>query len=96
GSVALADQFLTVGRDLGYRAEIDWTLEVLNWPLEWSALHGIAEVKSPIVKISTRTDATLVKYTVQRRSSNYPTEGARGTTFPYCSRQPLTPIRSKL
>ena len=35
-----------------------WLEEILSWPVSWSALHGIAEVKTPVLKASTRTDAT--------------------------------------
>lgn len=38
--------------------------EMLRWPIEWSALHGIAEIKTPFLKIGTRTDATAEKITV--------------------------------
>ena len=57
-TVELARRFLDVGREAGYREEMDWLVEILGWPVEWSALHGIAEVRTPILKVSTRTDAT--------------------------------------
>jgi len=55
-----------LGRQLGYGEEVDWIYELLSWPVEWSALHGIAEIKTPINKISSRTDMTPWKYTVQK------------------------------
>ncbi len=82
-TVALAKKLLDVGRQAGYAEEMDWLLEVLRWPVEWSALHGIAEIKTPIVKVSTKTDATASKYVVQRRGDSYPAEGAQGLNFPY-------------
>ena len=39
--------------------------EILNFPLEWSSLHGIAEIINPIFKISTRSDATKYRYTIR-------------------------------
>ena len=62
---------------------MDWLLEILSWPIEWSALHGIAEIKTPVLKASTRTDAAPCKYTVRRQGDNYPLEGIRGLNFPY-------------
>jgi hypothetical protein len=50
---------------------------------EWSALHGIAEIKTPVLKASTRTDATSCKDTVRRRGDNYPLEGIRRLSSPY-------------
>lgn len=89
-TVAAADAFAAVGRGAGYGTEMDWLREVLDWPVEWSALHGIAEVKTPVFKLSTRTDATAGKYVVRRRGTRYPAEGAQGLAFPYqMSRPPL-------
>jgi SAM-dependent methyltransferase len=51
--------------------------------VEWSALHGIAEVRTPVLKVSTRTDATSRRYTVRRRGDSFPIEGAQGLSFPF-------------
>ncbi len=82
-TVAFADALIAVGRDCGFGEEMDWLLEVLAWPAEWSALHGIAEVKTPVVKVSTRTDATARKYTVRRLSDRLPDEALQGLSFPF-------------
>jgi SAM-dependent methyltransferase len=81
--VALGQALVQVGRQAGYDEEMDWLLEILSWPVEWSALHGIAEIKTPVLKVSTRTDATAKKYTVRRPATTYPVEGALGIRFPY-------------
>ena len=60
-TVALAQQCLAVGRAAGFDTEMDWLLEILRWPVEWSALHGIAEIRTPVLKVSTRTDATATE-----------------------------------
>jgi hypothetical protein len=72
-----------LGRKLGYDKEIDWIYKILSWPVEWSALHGIAEIRTPINKISARTDMTPWKYTVQKFSDEYPEDGMAGITYPY-------------
>lgn len=82
-TVEFADQFLEVGRQHGFAEEMNHLLEILNWPVEWSALHGIAEIKTPILKVSTRTDATSVKYIVRYKGNSYPSEGSRGLSFPF-------------
>jgi hypothetical protein len=83
-SIALGKKLMEMGRYAGYQDEMDWLLEILSWPVEWSALHGIAEIKTPILKISTRTDATGLKYVVRYKGDVYPSEGAQGLNFPYC------------
>jgi hypothetical protein len=89
-TVAFGRRLLDVGRTAGYADEVEWLLEILRWPAEWSALHGIAEVQTPVVKVSTRTDATATKYVVRRRGDRYPAEGARGLKFPFqVPREPL-------
>jgi uncharacterized protein len=82
-TVEFADRLIEVGREAGFGEEMDWLLEILSWPVQWSALHGIAEIRTPVVKVSTRTDATGSRYVVQRQGDRYPTEGARGLDFPY-------------
>lgn len=73
---------------LGYIDEISWLKQILSWPMEWSALHGIAEIKTPMFKISTNTDATADKYVIRYNGPLYPDEGVEGIMFPY-----KTPLR---
>jgi hypothetical protein len=42
-----------------------WMDELLSMPIKWSALHGIAEVITPLFKVVTRTDATGEEYVVK-------------------------------
>jgi uncharacterized protein (DUF4213/DUF364 family) len=89
-SVAAGKQMAALGRRHGFRNEMDWLEEIHSWPIEYSALHGIAIIKTPILKISTRTDATAAKHVVRFKGERYPAEGARGCAFPY--RQPAHPL----
>ena len=82
-TVAFADRLIEVGRTCGYGEEMDWMLEVLDWPVQWSTLHGIAEIKTPVLKVSARSDATAVEYVVRWLGHSRPREGARGLSFPY-------------
>jgi hypothetical protein len=63
-----------------------WCREILSWPAEWSSLHGIAEIRTPILKISTNTDAVDTTCVVRFLGSGYPEEGAFGLAFPYQAR----------
>jgi hypothetical protein len=82
-TLALGQQCLDVAVQLGLVEEVDWLQQILGWPVAWSALHGIAEIKTPILKIITRTEATAKKLIVQWTGHNYPAESAQGLTFPY-------------
>jgi hypothetical protein len=88
-TVEVAERLIGAGRENGYAQEMDWLLEILSWPVEWSTLHGIAEIKTPILKVSTRSDATAHKYSLQREGTSYPDAGMPGLKFPYrISHQP--------
>ena len=82
-TIELADRLIEVGRKHGFAEEMDWMLQILDWPVEWSALHGVAEIKTPILKVSTRTDATPCKYTVRYKGRSTPPEAAQGLRFPF-------------
>jgi hypothetical protein len=94
-TVEFGKEMIKVGRDAGYDPEMDWMLEILSWPVEWSALHGIAEIKTPILRVSARTDATPRKYVVRRMGNTYPAEGTRGLVFPYETPEKLLLTRSQ-
>lgn len=89
-TLALADQMAEVGRRAGLAEEVGWMTEILSWPVEWSSLHGIAEIRTPVLRISTRTDPLARTYIVRRLGSSYPKEGANALRFPY--RQDRVPL----
>ena len=72
--------------------ELEWLQELLAWPIQWSALHGIAEIKTPICNISTRSDSTEETYTIQLMGKTYPIEGVRGNKFPYTESQKVRDV----
>ena len=82
-TVDFADRLMALGREIGYGAEMEWIEEILNWSVSWSALHGIAEIKTPVLKASTRTDATAREFVVRRPGARVPAEAASGLGFPY-------------
>jgi hypothetical protein len=93
-SAEVGKKMVEIGREMGYDTEIDWLLDILSWPVEWSALHGIAEVKTPVLKVTTRTDATASKYVVRRVGDAYPIEGGHGLSFPYRAPHTLFTVSS--
>ena len=82
-TVALSRACLELGQRLGLAKELEDLVTVLSWPIEWSSLHGIAEIKTPILKLITVTDTFAHKHTVKRSGDSYPGEGAVGLAFPY-------------
>jgi hypothetical protein len=82
-TAALGQAFIKLGRENGFSQEMDWLNEVLSWPIEWSCLHGIAEIRTPILKFVTNTDATPTKYVVKLLGSSFPTPTISGLRFPY-------------
>jgi SAM-dependent methyltransferase len=82
-TVQLGIKMVELGKKIGYEQEMNWLGDILSWPVEWSALHGIAEIKNPLLKVSTRTDATPKKYVLRRKSEVLPDEAESGLLFPH-------------
>lgn len=60
--------------------------EALSWPVTWTALHGIAEVKTPIFRFIRNSPPTRTPYTVRRRGTVFPQEAAKGLGAPFLDR----------
>lgn len=89
-SIEFAERMERVGKDLDYADEMDWLAEILTWPVHWTALHGIAEAKTPILKFITRTDATASRFGVRYCGSGFPADVPSGLDFPFArSRLPV-------
>ena len=80
----------------GYDEEVKWMEEILSWPLEWNALHGIVEIRTPILKVIANTDCTDEKYVVQLTGRDYPQEGAKGLTYPWNQSARIAPSFSPI
>jgi hypothetical protein len=76
-------RFRELAAHCGFDEELAWAEEIVSWPLEWSALHGIAEIKTPILKLAVRTDATVGKHVIRWHGLGLPAEAARGIGFAY-------------
>ena len=82
-SIALADDIVHCGRRSGLGEDIEMLISVLSWPMEWSALNGIAEIRTPILKAATDTVATGDRIVVAYEGTEMPELAARGRSFPY-------------
>jgi uncharacterized protein len=95
-SLARAEQTIALGRDTGEGEAMEWLEAMLRWPAEWSALHGIAEVKTGVLRFIAPTAYTAGRRSVRHPGSQLAAEAARGLRFPYASpparrRLPLAP-----
>jgi uncharacterized protein len=93
-SLAMAATFAAVAEGAGLAD--DWRLlhEVLSWPAEWTALHGIAELKTPVLKLATATEVGHELWRAAWAGTGYPADGADGVRFPYRAPRHL-PLTSK-
>lgn len=82
---AVADLFADTAR----RSGLGWWAEAIDdmtsWPVEWSALHGIAEVKTAVYKVIADGDAWATVRRVQVTGTHLPRHAARGLGFVYNS-----------
>ena len=81
-TLRFAGRLLDLACRSGYGREMAWLREILSWPVEWSALHGIAEIKTPILRVATRTIPTAQEHVVRRQGHGFPSAGTRGVGFP--------------
>lgn len=82
-SLEIADANFNLMKELGYVEEAKWLEEIFNWPVRWSSLHGIAEVRCPVFKLSHKTDFLPEEFIVDKQGEIYPDEGASGVVFPW-------------
>lgn len=86
-SSSLAKEYIELWRD----RERGWYEEIMQWPFEYSELHGAAEIRTPVCKIVTDTVYTPRERVIQIQGKAFPKEGANGNRFPY---QPLEDVYS--
>lgn len=91
----VGQEITNLARAMGYEHEIDWMQEILSWPVQWSALHGIAETKTPILKMVARADATAGKHTLDWQGAGHPESARPGLSFPHQPPRRLTISESR-
>lgn len=82
---SLGQAIADTATQLGMKDSVDQLKEILSWPVEWTSLHGISETRSPIMRLVSRTDATVDRKVVRFVPTGciYPAEGATGIRFPF-------------
>lgn len=88
-SIKLASQIGYLMKDMGLSVEHETIQAFTEMPVEWSALHGYAEIRTPVIKIVTKTEATPVEYKFQLSGVRWPIEGVEGNKFPWNQRKSL-------
>ncbi|TMP29007.1 hypothetical protein CWB99_09560 [Pseudoalteromonas rubra] len=78
-----AENWMALAGDMGYTSLLNDMLTLFGAPCAWTAMHGIAEIKTPLLKISTNTDATRDKFTVNYLSETDIEGAATGLGFPF-------------
>ena len=68
-TVDIGKKYRNLAIMLGFVEETKVLDQVLNWPVKWSAINGIAEITGPCVKISTRTDWSPEQRVINRQGT---------------------------
>jgi len=76
---------LALGARIGFATEMEWLQEIMGWSAAWSMLHGIAELKTPVLKSVHNAPTTAHKYGVHIQGANEPLFHETGIRFPYRS-----------
>lgn len=79
----IAWMYHQVACDLRLKDQWSQLVEILSWPIEWSSLHGIAQIVTPVCKITYASDALPEKKVLRLQSEKYPKESGRGNGFPF-------------
>jgi hypothetical protein len=72
GTIRNGVEFMNIGNKFGFSNEMRWLKEILSWPVEWSTLQDIEEIKTPLFEIMARTTYAPKKYVVRRKSDISP------------------------
>jgi uncharacterized protein len=82
-AIGFAECLLQTMAELGFASQAAWLRDCLAWPLSYSELHGIAEIKTPVFKLCFDTGVDLGHRRVLRNGSGLAEEGAVGLSFPF-------------
>lgn len=82
-SLELAKKYQQLKVPEELKVDLEKLQHILKWPVEWSALHGVAEIKTPVFRISTNTTATGQRYQIQHQGNSWPQKSKEGIRFPY-------------
>lgn len=81
-SLDRARKWLQLAEDLKMDGLEDLKL-LMQMPMEWDSMKGIAYIRSPLFKASYNSNTTAERFIVQREGVYYPEEAPMGLEFPY-------------
>lgn len=81
-TAAIGRSYVQLAYDLGHRTTIDALYDILSWPIEWTGLHGIGILTTPVCRVTFRTDMLDKKHTVKLHSDHRPEQNVSGLDFP--------------
>lgn len=83
---AQGDALLACAAAHGYEQAIGHLRDALSWPTSWTALHGVAEIKTPVFRFVRNTPPTRKRLSVHYLGTEMPEGAARGLGFPFVRR----------
>ena len=60
-----------------------WAETILSWPVRYSALHGVAIITWPVLRVVVSTDYTRAVADLDLEGTSYPEEAPRGLAPPF-------------
>ena len=79
----IADAWEALGREMGEDVALAHRTALLDGPIDWAARHGIAELKTPLFRLTTDVAATASTYQLALQGGAQPEAAATGGVFPY-------------
>jgi uncharacterized protein len=77
------ERWVSRAEEDGCADEVGWLREIWSWSIEWSELHGITEVKTPLFRMCFSSDSKAAPRTIRRLGKSAVEGGATGLKFPY-------------
>lgn len=78
----MAKDWVQLGKDIKVKG-LEELLEIMQFPVEWDCLKGVAYVSTPIFKIETNSMTCYPRYVVQREGISYPEDAPKSMKFPW-------------
>ncbi|MGJ5175407.1 hypothetical protein ACQR16_04130 [Bradyrhizobium oligotrophicum] len=85
-AAADARALIALGSAHGHADTMALLEHILSWPMSWTALHGIAEIKTPVFRLVRDTVATGELLRVDHDGGAMPDHAARGLGHPFRTR----------
>lgn len=77
------DALTRIAEEAGMQEEVAWLRECSRWALSWSTLHGITEIKTPLLKLCIQSTSDPGRIQILREGNVRVPLGASGLSFPF-------------